>query len=313
MGEIAGDLTRWAEHAVRDLADGVAHADLRWLTLGVVLHLANQLARGCAWFAVVRVAGPAEPVRRRDAIGAWVAGAGASGVLSSRGGDAVRLLLLHRRTPATGYPVLAGTLVAEGTAEIAGGLALLAAATAGGVWPGLAPDDLPPVWLLAAGAAGLAAVIRAACRSSMLRRLAAGVASGAAVLGAPRRFARCVLPWQLASRAARALAVACFLLAFGLPATPAAVALVLLAQAGGRTLPLAPAGVGATVAILVATFGHVTGTVPDAAQLALFVMGISALLTAVGLGLAALVALRLAAPAAIDAARAAPARSLPSV
>jgi uncharacterized membrane protein YbhN (UPF0104 family) len=297
-----GDLVRWVEHAVRELADGLAGADVRWLVLGVLLHLGNQVARGCGWFAVVRVACPAEPVRRRDTVGAWVAGAGAGGVLSSRGGDGVRLLLLRRRTPDTGYPVLAGTLVAECTAEFAVGLAVLVVAASVGLWPGLGPDSLPSTQVLAAATAGALALGVLARRSALVRRVAGGVVRGARVLGTPRLFARTVLPWQLLSRAARAASIACFLLAFALPATPAAVALVMLAQSSGRTVPLAPAGLGASTAVLAATFGPVTGSEADLAQLAVFVVATSTLLTVVGLALAALVAARLAAAAATKAA-----------
>ena len=41
-------------------------------------------------------------LRRRDAIAAWVAGAGAGGCVSARGGDAVRVLLLRRGVPRAG-------------------------------------------------------------------------------------------------------------------------------------------------------------------------------------------------------------------
>src|SRR3954470_5230085 len=92
----------FATHVYDVLAGVVAHlggASPGWLTLGVALHLGNQLARGRGWWAIVRAtAGPATPVRRRDAIAAWVAGAGAAGVVTARAGDALRVLMLSRRT-----------------------------------------------------------------------------------------------------------------------------------------------------------------------------------------------------------------------
>jgi len=78
----------------------------------------------------------------------------------------------------------------------------------------------------------------------------------------------------------------CFLAAFGLPATPAAVLLVMFAQGGGRLLPFAPASVGATVAMLAAAFGPVTGTAVEPAQVAAFFVGTSTVLTLVGTVLA---------------------------
>src|ERR671929_145971 len=125
MRDAAHGLVAVVERATTGLAEAVAGAAVGWLLLGVVLHVANQVARGRGWHALVRAACPAEPGPRcRDVIAAWVAGAGAGGVLSARGGDAVRVLLLARRAPDAGCPVLAGTLVAEGAGELAFGAAV---------------------------------------------------------------------------------------------------------------------------------------------------------------------------------------------
>src|SRR5919198_1797437 len=109
-------------------------ANLAWVVLGVLVHVANQFARAQGWYTVIRHACPGEPVRRRDALAAWVAGAGAGGVLSARGGDAIRVLLLRPRAPGAGVPVLAGTLVAGGAGEGPIGVGLLAPRSAPGVW-----------------------------------------------------------------------------------------------------------------------------------------------------------------------------------
>ena len=69
-----------------------------------------------------------------------------------------------------------------------------------------------------------------------------------------------MLPWQVASRCLRLVALACFLAAFGLPATLGAVLLVVFAQCSGRLIPFSPATVGAGAAILAASFEPVTGT-----------------------------------------------------
>ena len=260
-------------------------ADIGWLLAGVLLHLANQLARGQGWFTVIRAACPDAPVRRRDAVGAWVAGAGAGGVLSARGGDAVRLLLLRPRTRDAGYPLLAGTLVAEGAGEAAIGIALLGAALAAGLSSGM---SLPAPALF--GAAAVVLVV-ASCVPAV-RRCAAGVARGACALRSPRRYACGVLPWQMASRLARGLAIACFLMAFGLPATVPAVLLVMFAQVGGRAIPFAPASLGAGAAILAAAFEPVTGTAADPATVTAFFVMTSGVLTVVGVVLAVTIAAR---------------------
>src|SRR6478609_5059645 len=115
MSELAAAI----ERAIEGLVDAVAGVAPGWLILGVALHLANQVARGRGWYAVVCKASPEdEAPRRRDVVAAWVAGAGAGGVVSARGGDAVRVLLLARRMPGDGNrAILTGTLVAECVGE----------------------------------------------------------------------------------------------------------------------------------------------------------------------------------------------------
>jgi Lysylphosphatidylglycerol synthase TM region len=259
-----------------------------WLALGVVLHLANQVTRGRGWCATVRLARPdGRPCRARDAVAAWVAGAGMGGILSARGGDAVRLLLLRRRLPDEGYPLLAGTLVAEAAGEAALGLAFLLVLLASGLdWtPALGAPAA--VWIVPAVLVATAGIVLFRSRWGAVRRLTAGLARGCSALRQPGAYLRAVTPWQLASRLLRAASLACFLVAFGLPATAAAVGLVMVAQGGGRLLPFAPASAAATVAVLAAGFPGATGTHADVGTLTAFVVGTSTLLTAAGVLLAA--------------------------
>jgi uncharacterized membrane protein YbhN (UPF0104 family) len=277
MWDAAVELAAALERALAAFMDAVTGASPGWLVLGVVLHLANQVARGRGWCTLLRSAS-GEDVRRRDAIAAWVAGAGAGGLASARAGDAMRILLLRRRVEA-GCPLLAGTIVAEGAGELAVGAALLVVVLGAGLGPEFgAPGAL---WIVAALAA-FALIALVVARSPRLRAIAAGVGRGCAPLKAPGTYARQVLPWQIASRVCRLGALACFLAAFGLPATFAAVLLVTAAQSGGRLLPFAPASVGAGAAMLAATFAPVTGTAVPAGQLAAFFVGTSVVLTIVG-------------------------------
>jgi uncharacterized membrane protein YbhN (UPF0104 family) len=263
-----------------------------WLLLGVALHLANQVTRGRGWFALVRTACDGRcGLRRRDAIAAWVAGAGAGGLVSARGGDAVRVLLLRRRLPDEGCPLLAGTLVAEGVGEIAIGVLVLAVAVSFGVGPQLGASTTL-LAALGAGAVALVALVLIARRVPRLSRILAGIRRGCAPLRSPGAYARGVLPWQLASRACRLGSLACFLAAFGVPVSFAAVLLVAFAQGGGRLVPFAPASVGASVAMLAASFGPVTGSAVSAERLAAFFVGTSTVLTIVGTGLALAICVR---------------------
>src|SRR5690349_7815536 len=259
--------------------------NLAWVVLGVLVHLLNQVARAQGWYTVIRHACPDEPVRRRDALAAWVAGAGAGGILSARGGDAIRLMLLRPRAPDTGVPMLAGTIVAEGVGEAALGITMLGAAASMGIGPGL---GLPgPTLLAIATVLALGAMV-----IGPLRRVATDVARGACALRAPGRYACRVLPWQIVSRLARAAAIACFLIAFDLPVTIPIVLLVMIAQGGGRALPFAPASVAAGAAILAAAFEPMTGATADPARLAAFYLVSSAVLTGVGAALAVVIAAR---------------------
>jgi uncharacterized membrane protein YbhN (UPF0104 family) len=287
MWDAAVEATAALERALGSFAEAVTGAAPGWLVLGVVLHLANQVARGRGWCTLLRAAG-GEDVRRRDAVAAWVAGAGAGGIASARAGDAVRVLLLRRRLTDAGCPVLAGTLVAEGAGELLVGAVLLSVAIGAGLGPEFGAPG--PLWIAGALVAGalIAAVV---VRTPRLRAIARGVGRGCAPLKCPGAYARGVLPWQVASRVCRLAALGCFLAAFGLPAGFAAVLLVTAAQSGGRLLPFAPASVGAGAAMLAAAFEPVTGAAVPAGELAAFFVGTSVVLTVVGTVLTVAIAL----------------------
>src|SRR3954452_11642465 len=147
------DVVSALERALAGLVDAVAGVSPVWLALGVVLHLANQVARGRGWYAVIR-SSAAQPPRKRDALAAWVAGAGAGWIVSARGGDAVRVLVLARRMPGKGNrALLTGTLVAETVGETLLGLALLAVALGAGIGPSMGPSPKLALYALGAVAA----------------------------------------------------------------------------------------------------------------------------------------------------------------
>src|SRR5687767_13585067 len=162
---------------VSEMGHALAGASAGWLALGVLLHLANQAVRGRGWYAVVRAASPADDtLRRRDAILAWVAGAGAGGVVSARGGDVVRVLLLSRRARGTGGPVLAGTLVAEAAGDALVGVAVIGLAAALGAAPAF---GLPGAGTLALAGGAVVVLVLAGLalhrRGGRLAQIAAGV------------------------------------------------------------------------------------------------------------------------------------------
>lgn len=284
------------------LSDTVTGAALGWLAVGVALHLLNQVVRGRGWFAILRRSCGDEALRRRDAIGAWVAGAGAGGVVSARGGDAVRVLFLRRRLESR-PSVLAGTLVAEAAGDAFVGVAVILAAVALGAAPAMGMPD-PQMSLIGAGillvvALGVRFGMRSPKRVPRLRSACTGIVRGCEPLTQPRSFARYVLPWQVASRLCRGGAIFAFLAAFHLPASVPAVLLVMLAQSGGRLLPLAPFSAAAAVAILTAGFGPATGTAVGAGEVAAFMIGMSTVLTIAGALLAVSIICASAGPGAL--------------
>jgi hypothetical protein len=217
----------------------------------------------------------------------WVAGAGASGVLSARGGDALRVLLLRRRMRTT-CPTLVGTLAAETVAETALGAAFTAWALGAGLLPGFHDPDLATGAAVVGGVLALWLVLRrAARRFPALAKAGADARQGLRLLGSPRAYLRRVVPWGLLSRALRLGALACFLAAFGLAVSLTAVLVVMVAHSGGRLVPFGPAGAGASLALLVAALPAVTGA--GAGQVTAFYLGMTGVLTAVGLGLSALI------------------------
>src|SRR5919108_728087 len=78
MWDAAAEVTAALERALTSFAEVVAGAAPGWLVLGVVLHLVNQVARGCGWCTLLRGA-TGEQVRRSDAVLAWVAGRAGGG------------------------------------------------------------------------------------------------------------------------------------------------------------------------------------------------------------------------------------------
>src|SRR4051795_5073703 len=117
------DVLRSAHHALELLLDRAASVDPALALLGVVLYILAQAVRTRGWHTIIRAAYPdATALRARHTMAAYLAGAGLNGVIPARGGDIVKLWLLHRRIPGARYPTLAATLVPETLFETALGI-----------------------------------------------------------------------------------------------------------------------------------------------------------------------------------------------
>jgi hypothetical protein len=267
----------FATSAADGVAGALADAHLGWLLAAVGLHVAGQVSRGFAWGAVLRAAWPDASPRR--ACGWYVCGAGLTGVLSARGGDAVRMGLAKRELRGATWPALAGTLAAEGSFEVASGIVLALVALGVGVGGLHAPSP----WLIGALLIGTAAALLMATRSARLQRLVTEVGRGLSALREPRCFVRRVLPWQVAGRLLRLASLGCFLYAFGLPAGPAVIIAATVVQGSGRWLPIPGAGTAAAAAALLATLPAVAGHAVDPGAVGALAIAQPAVLTLVGL------------------------------
>ncbi len=267
--------------------------DPLWLVAGVVLHLCSQLARGRGWHSVICAAHPDEAhPRRRDVLATWIAGAGASGVLSARGGDALRIVLMRRHMTTT-CPRLIGTLAAETVAETALGALLTVWALSAGLVPGLHRPGLATAVLIGAVVVALVlAIRRCARRFPALGRACADAKRGLSLLGSPGCYLRRVASWSMLSRSLRLGSLACFLVAFELPVSVTAALVVMVAHSSGRLLPFSPASAATSLGLLVAAFPAVTHTSVSATRLTAFYLGSTGLLTVVGIALSGLVLIR---------------------
>jgi uncharacterized membrane protein YbhN (UPF0104 family) len=268
-----------AAGAADHLVDALSRAHPGLLAAAVALHVSGQVCRGLAWRGVLGATWPG--VKRRRVCAWHVCGAGLSGILSTRGGDAVRVALARRELPGATWPALVGTLAAEGSFETAFGLVLALAA----VWLGVGTLNAPPLALVAAVAVALPLAIAAAARCERVRRVGREVGRGLAVLRRPRRVLASVLPWQLGARVLRLGAATCFLLAFGLPAGPAVVLAACAAQGCGAILPVPGAGPATVAATMLVALPVAAGHAVDPAAVAALALVQPAALTAVGAAL----------------------------
>jgi hypothetical protein len=279
-------------HAAGLLFDHAVAVDPRWLLAGVVLHLVAQVVRIRGWWNILLAAYPGARgrLRHRDVSTAYLAGAGINGLLPARAGDVVKYMFLHRRIPGASYATLAASSVPESLCESLFGIGLVAWMLARGFLPvPAAPGDVPlpdasfgvehPVLsaaLVVVVAFGGVVLLGGARRRS--RALWLRLRQGVAILRTPRRFVTGVVTWQALGRVVRLGSLACFLSAFGLPATPAAALLVMAAQSGGRVIPFAPVSAGLRLALLIYGLVAVTGRPVDPGAIAVFTFGVSATL-----------------------------------
>jgi uncharacterized membrane protein YbhN (UPF0104 family) len=231
---------------------------VRWGPLGIaiVFHLLKVVVRGFAWRNILAASYPEERITRRAVFGAYVAGVGVNAIAPARAGDLVKLYLVKRRIPNSGYATLAPTLVVETLFDfVAAGAIFLWALTAGVVPSTQVIKRLPSVdwsWPLqhpnaaiVIGASILVALLlvgmRAGRHVDAFRRQ---VERGFAILSDFRAYLRLVVSWQALSWVARLASIYFFLRAFRLTPSLHNALVVQTVESLATLMPFTPGGAG---------------------------------------------------------------------
>jgi hypothetical protein len=199
------------------------------LVAGVVLSVLGGVVRVRGWQRAAVNACDGIDIRYRDVVAAHLGGAGFSGLIPARGGDAVKLALLKRTTEGAPFGLLLGSLAPPAALEAMLTALLLVWALATGTLGAPSPGQIPLPLV------GAALVVAAGFMWVLARRaprLLGQVRRGMGALRRPRLLFTRILPWILVARLMRLAALACFLAAVGLPVTLAG-ALLLMAVQGG--------------------------------------------------------------------------------
>jgi hypothetical protein len=263
-------------NAADDVAEAICGGDIAWLLPALCVHITAQVCRSFGWYHALDASWPG--ISRRRASAWYVAGAGLSGLLSGRGGDAVRLALAKRELPDASWPALVGTAVVEVTAQ---GVASLAVALVA-IGIGVRALPVPALPLVAAGLAAALVIVVVGARARSVRRLIGEFVRGCAALGHPRRACR-ILGWELAAKLLRLGAVACFLQAFGLPVTLPVIVTVALLYGSGNVLPIPGAGTAASAGALLVAVPIAAGHPVDSGAVEALVIAQPVLLSVAGI------------------------------
>lgn len=222
------------------------------------LHLAKLCARARAWHNIVSATYPADRVRFRYTLAAYLAGTGVGACVPAGAGQLVRIGVLRRRVEGARFAGLVSTLVVESGFD-----AVLTTLIVIGVVIAVGPGVLDDVRLLGpfghgpmiAGALACsvaAGVCALAFRNRLrLRSLLSDARRGLAIFGQPSACLSGVASWQALGYALRVASTYWFLVAFHVPASLHTALLVIGVQLIAGAVPVTPGGAGSQQAILV--------------------------------------------------------------
>jgi uncharacterized membrane protein YbhN (UPF0104 family) len=250
-------------HALRVFGEELASVSWTALAIAIAFHFAKVLVRTFAWRNIIAASYPAERVPWRPVFGAYVAGVGVNSIVPGRGGDLVKLYLVHRRLPATTYTTLASTLVTETLLDVVLATALFLWALTQGVLPGLhVLPDVPAFdwgWLFrhdrltatVVAVLTVGAIVLWWWAARHIENFKRRVGLGFAILREPQRYAREVASWQLLSWVFRIASLYWFLRAFHVQASIHNALLAQVVDSLSTLLPFSPGGAGTKQGLLV--------------------------------------------------------------
>lgn len=253
--------------------------DGRFLGPALALQLGTLALKGLAWRNVLAVAHPERRVPVVRVVCAYVTGAALNAFAPARGGDAAKVVLARAQIPGSTVPTVAGSLAAMAVLDGLIGFALVTTLWATGVAPTVPVPSVPhgrPVLLGLVVVALLVCVLVRRRGLGGIRRLAAGLARGFAVVRVPRRYALTVLPLQLSAWACRVAVVALVLAAFRIDAGLPTAALIVTLTGVSTAVPV-PGGAGTQQVLATYALQGIT----SAAGAVSFSLGLQAGITAV--------------------------------
>jgi uncharacterized protein (TIRG00374 family) len=294
-------LDRMAGHGV-DLAEKFAAVDPRLLVLAAVLHVSNHILRSFAWRNILTAAYPDRRVSFTGVTAAYASGVALNAVIPARGGDAAKLALARAEIRGSSITTIGATITVLLPFDLLAAAATLLLVGVTGDAPltvNLDSAATTGTWLTGnlvlttAIVAGTAMVAGLAVRylRPRIRQVWERIRQGGAILRTPRRYlARVALP-QAVAWICRIGVVMSLLAAFGLPASPALAALVMVVAGASTVVPLTPGGAGTQQVLL----AYALSEAASSAAVVSFSIGMQAGVTAVnallGIG-AAMIACR---------------------
>lgn len=232
--------------ALDSASDRFGQLDGRFLLPALVLQLLTLVFRALAWRGVLVAAYPGRRVSALSVGGAYAAGVAMNAFTPARGGEVAKVLIARTRIQGSTVPTLAASLTVVMVADALIGGLLVCTLWATGVLPVLPSPPGPLALELVAAVAAVAAgcvALAYRLRPEPIRRLARRAMQGLSIVRQPARYACTVLPFQLSAWTCRIGVVWLVLAAFGIQASLATAALVVVLN-GASTLVPVPGGAG---------------------------------------------------------------------